>query len=57
MQSYNNTNANAYAMIGLTQLAMLPCPSYNTDCPTIEYVKSGYFLIVKNHVSTKGASH
>ena len=37
MQSYNNTNANAYTMIGLTHFAMLPCPSYNTDCPTIEY--------------------
>lgn len=47
MQSYNNTNANACAMIGLTHFAMLPCSSYNTDCPTTEYSVSRYFLIAE----------
>ena len=47
MQSYNNTNANACAMIGLTHFAMLPCSSYSTDCPTTEYTVSRYFLIAE----------
>ena len=59
MQSYNNTNANAYAMIGLTHFAMLLCPVIIQTVQPLStlYVKSRYFLIAEESCEHQSCEH